>query len=569
VSVFRLICFTGGLLLVVFLAVKGMGGLALSAAFFFIVLFLLLLRAFARHSEKKEMAANLATINQNEALSISGDNSKFRSGSQFVNNQHEFSYDIDLYGEDSLFQYLNRTVTGYGEEILAEWLADPYLLANELQKRQEIIRELGSRRQLRQEFMASGMKVPVDRDHSTSLIRWLNETVEMPLMKRIIIFLLPSFTFTALILLLAGILHYSVFVVFILVNLGFVSSGLKKTNVVHSLLSGKFEWLFSLNKLLTVFGNGTFESGHLRNMQKEISGEENSAAVSVRKLGKIIQGFDSRLNILAGFSLNALFLWDYHCIRRLNTWKSLYRNEFPGWLKIIGETDAYSSLANYAYNNEAYSWPALSAKGFIIDAVTLGHPIIAAEKRVCNDFSIDKRGLICIITGANMAGKSTFLRTVAVNYILAMTGAPVCAGKFEFLPVKLFTSMRTTDSLAGNESYFYAELKRLKLLRSKINEDGTVFFILDEILKGTNSADKTLGSKLFLKKLISHEATGLIATHDISLADLEKEHPESVFNMCFEIEIEGPDIRFDYKLLKGITRKMNAAILMKQMGILD
>lgn len=568
-SVFRLICFVGGLLIVLFLAVKGFGGLAFFTALIFIILFLLLLRSFSRHTEKKEQAGNLATINKNEAQSISGDNSIFRSGNQFVNNQHDFSYDIDLFGEGSLFQFLNRTVTGYGEEILAGWLADPYLLSTELQKRQEIIRELGSRRQLRHEFMASGMKVPVDRDHSTDLISWLNYSDEVTYTRRVIIYLLPAMTFTALILLIAGILHFSVFVVLILVNLGFVSSGLKKTNEVHRLVSGKFEWLFSIKKLLTVFGNEAFESQHLRNMQQEISGEDNSAAASVRKLGKIIQGFDSRLNILAGFTLNALLLWDYHCTRRLNRWKAVYRNKFPGWLKTIGEIDAYSSLANYAYNNDDYSWPALSANGYMLDAAALGHPLITEEKRICNDFAIEKRGRICIITGANMAGKSTFLRTVAVNYILAMAGAPVCAGRFDFIPVKLFTSMRTTDSLTGNESYFYAELKRLRSLISKISGDDTVFFILDEILKGTNSADKSLGSRLFLNKLILYSATGLIATHDISLADLEKEHPENVFNMCFEIEIDGPDIRFDYKLQKGITRKMNAAILMRQMGILD
>ncbi len=568
-SVLRLACFAGGLGLVIYLGVSGMPGPAIISAFGFLILFLLLLRSFSRHSEKKELASNLAIINQNEALSLSGDISKFRPGKQFIDIHHDYSFDIDLFGEYSLFQYLNRTVTGYGEEILAGWLADPFLLSSDLHMRQEIIRELGSRRKLRQEFMASGMKIPVDRDHEAGLIRWLNVSEEMTLAKKIMIFLLPSFTIASLILLAAGILHYSVFVILILINLGFVSKGLKKTNEVHRLVSGKYEWLASLNKLLAIFGDEGFESAYLTQMQREISGEDISAASSVRKLGRIIQGFDTRLNILAGFTLNALLLWDYHCIRRLVKWKAGSREKFPGWLKIIGDIDAYSSLGNYAFNNDEHAWPVLSEKGYVLDAISLGHPLIAEEKRVCNDFFIEKRGKIGIITGANMAGKSTFLRTITVNFILAMAGAPVCAGKFGFTPVKLFTSMRTTDSLAGNESYFYAELKRLKALQSKIIEDGTVFFILDEILKGTNSADKTLGSKLFLNKLILHGATGLISTHDLTLADLEREHPGDVFNMCFEIDIDGSDIRFDYKLQKGVTRKMNAALLMRQMGILD
>jgi DNA mismatch repair ATPase MutS len=231
--------------------------------------------------------------------------------------------------------------------------------------------------------------------------------------------------------------------------------------------------------------------------------------------------------------------------------------------------DAYSSLGNYAYNNSEFVYPVRSDSGVIFSAGLLGHPLIDGDRRVCNDFTLGKIGEICIITGANMAGKSTFLRTVAVNYILAMAGAPVCAGWMIFSPVRLFTSMRTTDSLAGNESYFYAELKRLGELKNRIEKGEQLFFILDEILKGTNSADKAMGSKMFIMKMVHMQGTGLIATHDTSLGDLENEFPESIYNMCFEIEIDGSRISFDYKLNPGITQKMNAALLMKQMGILD
>jgi DNA mismatch repair ATPase MutS len=253
---------------------------------------------------------------------------------------------------------------------------------------------------------------------------------------------------------------------------------------------------------------------------------------------------------------------------RLEEWKYEYREMFPLWLEMIGKVDAYISLGNYAFNNPDFVYPVISDNN-VFSAKMVGHPLIDENKRVCNDFSQKSRGAICIVSGANMAGKSTFLRTIAVNYILGMTGAPVCATEMNFIPMNLFTSMRTVDSLSSNESYFYAELKRLKTLKTKIEKQEQVFFILDEILKGTNSADKSLGSKLFMKKLIVLRATGLIATHDISLGDLENEYPESVFNMCFEVEIDGEQIRFDYKLNKGITLKMNAALLMKQMGILD
>jgi len=178
-----------------------------------------------------------------------------------------------------------------------------------------------------------------------------------------------------------------------------------------------------------------------------------------------------------------------------------------------------------------------------------------------------EKGQVFIITGANMAGKSTFLRSVAVNIVLARTGAPVCASALTMRDLRMFTSMRTTDSLSHNESYFYAELQRLKILKERLETGEEIFFVLDEILKGTNSNDKSLGSKLFLKKLVALGASGLIATHDTSLGDMETEYPGKVVNKCFEIDIDGDEIYFDYLLRDGVTHRMNAALLMKQMGI--
>jgi DNA mismatch repair ATPase MutS len=272
--------------------------------------------------------------------------------------------------------------------------------------------------------------------------------------------------------------------------------------------------------------------------------------------------------MLVGAGLNGLLLWDYHCISRLEKWKSDFKTFFPVWLEMIGEVDAFVSLGNYAFNNPGFVYPLRSDKE-IFSATNLGHQLIEENKRVCNDFSLGKKGTICIISGANMAGKSTFLRTVAVNFILGMTGAPVCASEMNFIPAKLFTSMRTMDSLSANESYFYAELRRLNLLKKRIEEGEPVLFILDEILKGTNSADKSTGSRLFLQRLAERQGTGLLATHDTSLGKMEEEFPGVIINKCFEIEIDGEIIRFDYKIRDGITQKMNAVFLMKQMGILD
>lgn len=570
-SVLRLICFAGGSFLVIFLFLERHTTFALAALPVFTVLFLYLLKLYSDHSDRKQFAANMASININEAAALNGDLAKFDPGERYINHSHDFSFDIDLFGEKSLFRYLNRTVTGFGRDLLADWLSDPFPLASDLAGRQEVVRELAGKIRWRQEFMAEGKSVPLEKHHTDKLLRWLNETpvTGSGSVKKAVLLIVPALTLAAFILTVAGMLHYSLLLLIMILNLAYVSAGLARTNQVHRAVSGSYIYLSSANKLLSLFSKEQFRSVYLQKMSDDIAGSVDSASVAVKKLGNLIQAFDSRLNLLVGFGLNAFLLWDYHCLHRLERWKASYRDSFPGWIAILGKIDAFSSLANYAYNNDAFVYPVLSPNGKVISARDLGHPLINEDRRVTNDFNLERQGSICIITGANMAGKSTFLRTVAVNLITGMTGSPVCASYMEFIPVKLFTSMRTTDSLPDNESYFYAELKRLRNLKSRIHEGEPVIFILDEILKGTNSADKTLGSKLFLNKLVSYSGTGLIATHDISLGELEKDHPGNVINMCFEITIEGESVHFDYKLRRGITRNMNAALLMRQMGILD
>ena len=226
-------------------------------------------------------------------------------------------------------------------------------------------------------------------------------------------------------------------------------------------------------------------------------------------------------------------------------------------------------FGNFSYNNSNYTFPEISDAEFYLSIKEGGHPLLYKDQRINNDFSVTDLKKITIVTGANMAGKSTFLRTIGVNMVLGMTGSPVCAEKFVFSPIEIFTSVRTNDSLHKNESYFYAELMRLKKITDTLKSGKKLFIILDEMLKGTNSKDKHIGSYALIEQLIKLNASGLAATHDIQLGKLAEKYPNNISNKRFEVEIINDELVFDYKLKDGISQNLNASFLMKKYGIIE
>jgi predicted ATPase len=567
ISLLRLLVFAGGGILTAFAFGHSIySGILLLLTT--LVAFLVLVRKSASYSEKVVHTENLISINGNELKCLDGDYSAFDGGSDFRNPDHEFSGDIDIFGEDSLFRYINRTITGWGRTILGQWLADPRSLSDEIFVRQDAIRELAGKLSWRQQFAAYGTDRKLDENTLGSLRSWLDsgETLFSSASLGLIPYIFPSASLICLTLVISGIVPVNVFLFLFVINLFLTGIFLKKINRIHASVSLKHHLLSSVAYLAGSFEKEEFTSSLMAGIRDKIWAGNESVAGKIRQLDRIIQAFDSRLNLFVGFVLNGLLLWDFHCIRKLEKWRASAAEGLPVWLNLLGVTDALISLGNYAYNNPDYCYPGIAGGSLFFEAEKMGHPLLRQEVRIDNDFTLEERQVV-IITGANMAGKSTFLRAVATNIVLGMAGAPVCAQKMKLRPVTLFTSMRTTDSLSQNESYFYAELKRLKVLKERIENDTNMLFILDEILKGTNSTDKSIGSKLFLRRVIDSGGTGLIATHDTSLGEMESEFPGNVVNKCFEIGIDGEKILFDYILRNGITRKMNAAILMKQMGI--
>jgi hypothetical protein len=569
ISILRLTVFIGGIILTVFAfslnTLAGIVVLSLAA-----VLFVYLLVVFQRLSSRAAFYSRMSAINRAEAKAADGDFSSYDGAAEESDEAHDYSSDADIFGRDSLFMMLNRTFTPNGKNRLANWLKFPLQIEGDLKNRQEAVNELSGKLDWRQTFIANGMACSVGSRELDDFIAWLGEDRYFfsSLTLRLALIILPAAAVSVLLLTIAGVVNYTVLIGILLLNLSVVWGRIKTTNRIHRRLSGKQEFLQSLESLVTLLGSENFDSQILKKISNEMnSGHENAGGL-MKRLTRISGLFDSRLNMFAGFILNGFLLWDFQCISALEKWKRESAERLPLWLDHIAETEAFISLAGFAYNNPGFIYPVLSDDGTILETVSMGHPMIGRSARVCNDFSLRSRDIF-IITGANMSGKSTFLRTVAVNMLLAMSGAPVCAGNMRFSPVRMFTSMRTSDSLSHGESYFYAELKRLRMLKDLIGQGEPVLFLLDEILKGTNSADKSAGSRMFVTKLAGMGATGLVATHDTSLGELEKTLGGSVRNRCFEIEIEGDRILFDYKLRDGITSRMNAALLMKEMGITD
>jgi DNA mismatch repair ATPase MutS len=312
--------------------------------------------------------------------------------------------------------------------------------------------------------------------------------------------------------------------------------------------------------------NEGFKSELLSDAKYKLSEESRSAHRGIGQLSKITTAFDYRLNILVGLFLNIFFLWDILQLLRLEQWKKTNSQHVPAWFSVLYLFDELNSFAGFAFNHPEAVYPVFASQ-FEVKAVDLKHPFIATERCVGNDVSITNWGQFNIVTGANMAGKSTYLRTVGINLIMAMTGMPVLAQNFSFKPVDVFTGIKTSDSLQDGESYFFAELKRLKALIDLLEEGKQVFIILDEILRGTNSADKQKGSKGLIRQFIRLGASGFIATHDLALGELVKTYPENIRNKRFEVEIKNNELVFDYKLKEGISQNLNATFLMKKMGI--
>jgi hypothetical protein len=533
-----------------------------------IILFFFLIKKNIEFEKSKKKIQVLKKLVDDELLAINHKFLHFKNGSEFLNTDHFFSYDLDLFGEGSLFQFINRTSTVSGQQKLAGWFIKPPLGNDEIAGKQEAVRELSQIPEWRLNFLAEGQMFEETSQMHDEILSWADLDLKLKnavAVKRIL-FIIPLLTLISIIPAALGITNLFVWIMVFSqwIFLYFFRNQIKQYFQFFGL---KSELLAKYMQLLRFFEDKEFQSVLLCELQKKVRKPVSASNVFLR-LKSLVEQFEYRQNILVGVILNSLLMWDIRCVYRLWEWHSRHHQKLANWLEVIAETDAIISLANFANNHPDFTYPEIHEGGFTFQAEKMGHPLLHKSKRVCNDFEINGWAKVMIITGANMAGKSTFLRTVGVNLILARTGAPVCAERMVFTPIEIYTNMRTTDSLLKDESYFFAELKRIKGVLDWLQKGERIFVILDEMLKGTNSVDKLNGSKELIRKLVELKSVSLIATHDLKLSEMEDEFPQQVFNKCFEIRIENDDLVFDYKLSDGVTKTMNATFLMKKMGII-
>lgn len=535
----------------------------------FLPLFILV-KIHNRFFIRKEWLETQARIIQEELQALSGDYSSFEDGKEYVNPEHPYSFDLDIFGRRSLFQSINRTCTFFGKDRLAKWLQNHLHEKVSIEKRQEMVREISEHTLFREQFRIAGLVHHGQSSDGEKIQAWSQSPAQYLHAGWVKAFIwgVPVINSLLLITSLIGWTSFSClglsFGIFLVLSFGII----KRATYIQETYGKKLKSLNGYARLIALAKAEDWKSAGMLELMERFNLNGQSPVQALQQLSKELDRLDLRNNQFLYVLLEGSIFFQLQEIVRIERWKVRYGQYISEWLETVGELDALCSLGTFAYNHPQYTYPELTEKPFCFLATQMGHPLMPDSQCVKNDATIPSRPFFLIITGANMAGKSTYMRTIGVNYLLACVGAPVCCEKLKLHPNQLITSLRTSDSLSDNESYFFAELKRLKRIIDLLNQGQQLFIILDEILKGTNSMDKQKGSFDLIRQFMQLKANGIIATHDLLLGSLIKQFPEKIRNYCFEADIKDNELTFSYKLREGVAQNMNACFLMKKMGII-
>ncbi|HEY4326990.1 MAG TPA: DNA mismatch repair protein MutS [Mucilaginibacter sp.] len=514
---------------------------------------------------------NIKKVNENEIENIRNSANMYDNGIVFINDKYNYASDLDIFGNNSLFQLVNRAASQPGIIKLAQWLIAPAGKETIL-LRQQAVNEIAVKNDWKLGFQAHLVFcLKQERVQIKNLLEYLKLPIELEDEKWLKLYIKIA-PWLLLAVMIAGIFYiparYFIPIV-ALSNNRLVSSRklvVDKTDLIAGRIGKTLDHFVSAFKSIE---EEEWQSVYLKNLHVKIKAEEgHSISGRIKQLSVLINKLNYRLRMVVSFLLNIFFLWDIRQIIAIENWKKTNQQGFEIAFEVIAEFEAIISLSSLRINYPEWCLPEIAeSKGYTLNAKAIAHPLINPKKRIENDYELNDTHKIDIITGSNMAGKSTFLRTIGINTVLALCGAPVCAVAMQVSVMTIISYMRIKDSLNESTSTFKAELDRLQMLLAAVEKDNKVFFLIDEMLRGTNSVDKYLGSKAVIKQLISKNAVGMVATHDLQIAELERSYPDYVRNFYFDIQVKDCEMLFDYKLKHGECKTFNASLLLKQIGI--
>jgi len=536
----------------------------------FLLLFIYLVVIHDKAIKIKEYISALYNINNMSKMRLEGQWKDFEDrGDDFKDDRHPYSQDLDIFGNASLFQWINTSYTGTGREALAKALIQPCSDIKEIKLRQGAVDELSKMRWWRQRLAVEGLLAGVRYHDDGELLKWSLENNSIYRNPWVIMGLriMPVITISSLVLSFGfHLIPNSIFIMLALIQFGMLALGADKRNRALGTAYNYKNQIKLYAKILEHIEKPRFNSPYLVKLQKELLNSDGQrASKQIKKLERIVESISNRNNAMF-LPINILLLWDYQGMIALESWREKLGRLVKSWIDIIGEIESLSSLAQIRHDHPDWAMPHFTEEHSVFRAKSIGHPLLSG-KRVCNDVALEKPTRALLITGSNMSGKSTLLRTAGINLVLAYAGAPVCAKYMMCSIMSIHTCMRVSDNLGKNISSFYAELLRIRAIVNASRGEKQVFFLLDEIFKGTNSQDRHIGAKTVIKKLCESNALGMVSTHDLELGNLEVESRGQVKNYHFQEYYKNDRIHFDYKLRPGISTTRNAMYLMRMVGI--
>jgi hypothetical protein len=507
-------------------------------------------------------------------------------GSDLADEHHPYAGDFDLFGRGSLFELISLAATRAGRLRLAHWLKEPCMDAREIASRQDAVRELRDNVPLREDLSIAATDVRQEIE-SARLDQWgAMPAMTLSPIERIVAIALPAITLVlfalsipSMLAKLIGLTHPEAALRFgaiasipswpllltLIVSVFFARHLAPRVAPVVDAVERAEPALALLGGLLARIERESFQSARLASLMMRLRGADARASAEIEHLRKLVALLEAR-RIQFFAPLAIVLLWTPHVALAIERWRVRSGSRIGDWIEAVGEIEALASLASFAYEHEQFAMPEIASEGPLFDAQELGHPLIPAQRRVTNDIRLDDTLRLLVVSGSNMSGKSTMMRSVGVAAVLAMAGAPVCARALRIAPTAVGASIRIADSLQENASRFYAEILRIRQVLD-MSREGPLLYLLDEVLAGTNSHDRRIGAEAIVRGLVERGAIGLVSTHDLALAQIADSLAARAANVHFEDHIEDGRVVFDYRMREGVVTKSNALELMRSVGI--